>query len=273
MLQLWHFGPRALLDTRLIRSRRIAAKLNVAKRHLTRLVLVLAAASQLLPEAAHGAPPKNKPKIPAVRWDEEHPGCTFERGDDGKYRYGMSSENVGITVAVDSQELEKVHRRHEPFFGVLLTVRYRGPGSLDLTTDNISLEFVKHFQVVQTSLDPDDFAQRVQNDADELDHQIAREVEKHPEEKEKKEAYMRAFLKDSAELQEFVGKNSLRPTRLGAGNAEISGWVLFSTNSKWISGWKKQEDFILRVPLAGTTFEFPFTLPPKPGDVMLRKRQ
>ena len=87
-------------------------------------------------------------------------------------------------MTVDSQELEKVHRRHEPFFAVLLDVRYRGPGALDLDVDNISLEFVKHFQVVQTSLDPDDFSQKVQNDADELDHQTAREVEKHPEQKE-----------------------------------------------------------------------------------------
>src|SRR5260370_40871603 len=139
----------------------------------------------------------------------------------------MWYEDVGITLSVDSQEVEKVHRRHEPFFGVLLNVRYRGPGSVDFATDNISLEFVKHFKVVQTSLDPDSFSEKVQNDADELDHQIAREVEKHPEQKDAKEALVRAFLKDSAELQEFVGKNSLRPTRLAAGNPEASGRLLF----------------------------------------------
>jgi hypothetical protein len=84
---------------------------------------------------------------------------------------------------------------------------------------------------------------------------------------------MRAFLKDSAELTEFVGKNSLRPTTLNAGNPETSGWVLFSTQSKWINGWKKQEEFILRIPLEGKVYEFPFKLPPKPGEVMLRKRE
>ena len=84
---------------------------------------------------------------------------------------------------------------------------------------------------------------------------------------------MRAFLKDSAELQEFVGKNSLRPTRLGPGNPEASGWVLFSTNSKWIGGWKKQEELILRVPIEEKVFEFPFKLPPKPGEELLRKRE
>jgi hypothetical protein len=84
---------------------------------------------------------------------------------------------------------------------------------------------------------------------------------------------VRAFLKDSAELQEFVGKNSLRPTRLGPGNSEASGWVLFSTNSKWIGGWKKQEEMILRVPIDEKIFEFPFKLPPKPGEELLRKRE
>jgi hypothetical protein len=253
MRQLWHRTPRVLLRTGLL--------------------LALTAASLLSPNMGQADPPKNKSKIPAVHWDEEHPGCTFSRSDDGKYRYGLWSDDVGITLAVDSQELEKVHHRPEPFFAVFLTVRYRGPGSLDLTTDNISLEFVKHFQVVQTSLDPDDFSQKVQNDADERDHQTAREVEKHPEKKEEKEAFVRALLKDSAELQEFVGKNSLRPTKLGPGNTETSGWILFSTNSKWISGWKKQEEFMLRMPLDGKMFEFPFKLPPKTGEVMLRKRQ
>ena len=236
-------------------------------------LLALAAVCLLLPNAGRAAPRKDKGKISAVRWDEQRPGCTFSRSDDGHYRYGLWYEDLGITMAVDSQEVEKVHRRHEPFFGVLLSVRYRGQGSLDLEIENVSLEFVKHFKVVQTSLDPDSFAEKVQNDADELDHQIAREVEKHPEQKEAKEALVRAFLKDSAELQEFVGKNSLRPTRLGAGNPEASGWVLFSTESKWIGGLKKQEEFILRVPLAGKVFEFPFKLPLKPGEVMLRRRE
>ena len=176
-------------------------------------------------------------------------------------------------MAVDSQELEKVHRRHQAFFAVLLTVRYRGQSSLEVETENISLQFMKHFQVMQTALDPDDFSDKVQNDADTLNDETARQVEKHPEQKEQKEALVRAFLKDSAELQEFVGKNSLRPTRLSPGKTEASGWVLFSTDSKWISRWKKQEEFILRVPLAGKVFEFPFRLPPKPGETILRKRE
>jgi hypothetical protein len=222
------------------------------------------------------ASPENenqKTKTPAVRWDEQTPGCTFSRSDDGRFHYGLWYGDAAVTLTIDSQELEKVHRRHESFFAALLTVHYRGQDSLDLGVENISLEFVRHFGVVQTAMDPDAFATKVQNDADELDRTTAREVKKHPDRKEAKEAYMRAFQKDAAELLEFVGNNSLRPARLGAGNSEVSGWVLFSTNSKWIGGWKKQEEFILRLPVAGTVFEFPFTLPPKPGDVRLRRRE
>ncbi len=216
---------------------------------------------------------KEKDKIPAVRWVEGNPGCTFTRGDDGKYRYGMWYDDVGVVMAVDSQELEKVHHRRELFFAVFLTVRYRGQASLDLTTDDISLQFMKHFQVIKKALDPDDFSDKVQSDSDTLNDRSARQAEKHPEQREKKEAYVRAILRDSAELQEFIGKNSLRPTQLGPANAETSGWVMFSTDSKWIGKWKQQEDFVLRVPVAGKVFEFAFRLPPKPGETILRKRE
>lgn len=240
-------------------------------RTLNALILAIAFTSLLShPEIASG---KEKSRIPAVRWQEGHAGCTFSRDNDGKYRYGLWADDIGVLVAVDSQELEKVHRRHEPFFAVLLTIRYRGQTALDVASKDISLEFVKHFQVIQTALDPDDFSEKVQNDADTLNDQAARQAEKHPEQKEQKEAFVRAFLKDSAELQEFVGKNSLRPTRLSAGNPETSGWVLFSTQSKWIGKWKKQEELILRVPIAGKVIEFPFRLPPKPGETILRKRE
>ena len=124
---------------------------------------------------------------------------------------------MDVTVTIDAQELEKVHRRHEPFFSALLTIHYLGQGSLDLTTGNISLEFVKHFRVRQPVLDPDDFAAKVQDDADTLNDQTAREVAKHPEQKEPKEVLVRAFLKDATDLQEFVGKRQSASTRAAAG--------------------------------------------------------
>ena len=144
---------------------------------------------------------------------------------------------------------------------------------MEVAPQNVSLEFVKHFKFVQTSVDPDNFSAKIQNDADELDHQTAREIAKHPEQKDAKQAYMRAFQKDSAELIEFVSKNSLRPAQLDAANPEISGWVLFNTSSKWIGGWKKQEEFVLRFPLDGKIVEFPFRLPPKEGEHLLRRRE
>ncbi len=213
------------------------------------------------------------PATQVVHWDEGAPGCTFSRSADGRYQYGLWSGDVGVILAVDSQELEKVRRRHELFFSVALTVRYRGAAALDVNPGNITLEFVKHFKVVQTSLDPDSFSQKVQNDADEFDHQIARDVQKHPEEKDAKQATMRNFQKDAAELLEFLSKSTLKTTHLDSGNREAVGWVLFSTESKWINGWKKQEEFVLRVPLDGKVFEFPFKLPPKQGELLLRQRE
>lgn len=237
------------------------------------LAFVAAIALIMAADPGHAASSKDKTKTPAVRWEEGRPGCTFSRGDDGFYRYGLSYEDLAIIVALDSQELEKVRRRHERFFAVMLNVRYKGRDEAELGVDQTTLQFLNHFQVIQTSLDPDNFSQKIQNDADELNHETARAVEKHPEEKESKEAAMRAFLKDSAELQEFLGKNSLRETNLTPGNPQASGWILFSARSKWIGPWKKQEGFILRVPVGKKIFEFPFKLPPKPGEVLLRRRE
>lgn len=215
---------------------------------------------------------KHDVKVPVVRWDERAPGCTFSQDPDGKLRYGVWAPDIGIVLAVDTQELEKVHRRPEPFLAVLLDVRYRGQKEINVKPDKMSLEFVKHFQLVQWAVDPDQFSQKIQDDADALNDQIAREVKKNPEKKAQKEILLRAYLKDSAELQEFIGKNSLRSTQLDPTNAQASGWIFFSTKSKWIGAWDKQEQLILRVPIGGLMFEFPFTLPPKPGEGLLRKR-
>jgi hypothetical protein len=223
--------------------------------------------------AVEALPKKDPVKPPTVRWEESQPGCTFSRSDDGKYRYGLWDGDVGVTLAVDSQEIEKVRRRSEPFFSVWLSVRYRGKDRIEVMPDKATLEFVTHFKVNQNALDPDNFSAQVQDDADQLDHETARDIEKHPELKETKEAYMRAFQKDSAELVEFVSKNSLRAANLDAGNPEVSGWVLFSTKNKWLGGWKRQEEFVLRWPVAGKIFEFPFKLPPNAGELVLRHRE
>jgi hypothetical protein len=218
-------------------------------------------------------PNKNTPATLVVRWREGAPGCTFSRSADGRYDYGMGSEDLSVILAIDSQELEKVRRRHERFFSVALTVKYRGASTIDVSPDNISLQFVKHFKVEQPPLDPEAFSQKIQNDADELDHQMAREMQKHPEQKEAKQASMRTFQKETSELLEFLSKNTLKPSRLDSAKPEVTGWVLFSTDSRWIGAWKKQEEFILRLPVAGKVFEFPFKLPPQEGELLLRQRE
>ena len=81
-----------------------------------------------------------------------------------------------------------------------------------------------------------------------------------------------ARQKDAAEMIEFLKTRSLRAITLDADHPEASGWVLFSAKSKWIDGLHKQEEFLLRVPLGSRVVEFPFSLPPSEGDLILRSR-
>jgi len=180
---------------------------------------------------AQASPGKDKTPPAVLRWAEGQPGCTFSRDDDGKYRYALWTAEYGVILAVDSQELERVHRRVEPFFSVQLTVRYRGEGTLAVSPALATLEFVKHFKVTQSSLNPEGFARQAQDDADELEHQTAREIEKHPERKEEREQYVEAYQKDMIGFLDFLTKHTLRGVQLGAGNPEASGWVLFSTKA------------------------------------------
>jgi hypothetical protein len=222
---------------------------------------------------------KNKDKEAAqpltVRWNEQQPGCTFSRGDDGKYRYGLWSGDVGIVLAVDAREVQIVshHHRIEPIFGVLLTIRYRGAGSLDASSEGITLQFMKHFKVVQGALAVGGYSQKIQADADALDDETRRGVAKHPEKKEALEARLQDYQKSVNELIEFLTRNSLRDAHLDRANPEATGWVFFDTKSKWLGGWKAQEEFVLRLPLDGKIFEFPFKLPPEAGELLLQKRQ
>jgi len=210
---------------------------------------------------------------PAVRWDEGQPGCTFSPGDDGKYRYGLWLGDLGITLAVDARELQVIRHREWPILGVFLTIHYRGAGSLDTSADGITLQFMKHFKVVQTSLDPGNYSQKIQADADALDDQTRREVKKDPEKKQVYETRLQDYQKSANEMIEFLSTKALRPAHLDRANPEVSGWVFFNTKTKWLGSWKTQEEFILRLPLDGKVFEFPFKLPPKKGELLLRKRE
>jgi len=202
------------------------------------------------------------------RWAEGEPGCTFSRDDDGKYRYGFWTDDYGVVLAVDSQELEKTRRRSQAIFALLLSIHYRGKDSLDVVPDKIRLEFVKHYHDVQNTLDPDRLVIEQQNHADDTD----REVRKHPERQSEKQAAVAARQKDTAEMIEFLKTRTLRPITLDPSHPEASGWILFSTKSKWIDGLRKQEEFLLRVPVDDRLIEFPFSLPPSEGDLILRRR-
>ena len=215
---------------------------------------------------------EKKPTLPTIRWAEGNKGCTFERGEDGKYRYGLWTDDLGVTLAVDSQELQKTRRRLEPMVGILLTVRYRGTASLYLKTNTISLEFVKHEQVVHAALDPEALAAHLQAGADALEDDAQREKRKHPDKFEEKEKLLQAYQKQVAEMLEFLSTRSLRPVTLDSETRDANGWLFFSTRSKWIGDWKAQEDFVLRIPMEKSVLEFPFSLPPNGGELLLRKR-
>jgi hypothetical protein len=231
------------------------------------MAVLLASAAWATPSGQDKAP-----ATPTLRWEEGRPGCTFSRDDDGKYRYGFWTADFGIVLAIDSQELEKVRRRAQPIFALHLTAHYRGRDSLEVRPGKITLEFVQHYHDVHSSLDPDSLASRRRSDADSLLAETEREVVKHPEQKEKKEAALAASQKDAAEMIEFLNTRSLRATRLDPGHPEVTGWVLFNVKSKWIGDLQKQEEFVLRVPLEGRVVEFPFSLPPSGGDLILRRR-
>jgi hypothetical protein len=216
---------------------------------------------------------KHKSGPPVLRWDEGQPGCTFSTIEDGKYVYGIQSGEVGVILAVDAREVQIIRHRIEPLFGVLLTVRYRGDDSLEFDPGGATLQFMKHFKVVQPAINPDDYTDKIQADADQVDDETRRIAEKHPEKKDVRETREQEYQKSIAELIEFIGKKSLRAGRLDHGKPEASGWILFNTANKWLGGWKAQEEFVFRVPVEGKIFEFPFKLPPKKGELLMRKRE
>lgn len=231
--------------------------------HIAEALLMAA----LLVPAARAAP-----SSPTVRWVEGQPGCTFSADDDGRYRYGLWTSDFGIVIAIDSQELQKADRRTEPIFTVLLTLRYRGKDSLSVDPAAITLEFVKHARDLHSALDPAELSARFQADSVRFAKTTEHDIHKHPGQKEQLESALQEHQQNIAEMLSFLEWRSLRSLRLDPAHGEASGWVYFSATSKWIGDWKKQEEFILRIPLANQVIEFPFVLPPSEGDLLLRRR-
>jgi hypothetical protein len=213
-----------------------------------------------------------KKELPKVRWSANAPGCEFQRGDDGRYRWRMVQNDLDMTVLVDSQELSKTNRRLYHVVGVYITLSYTGHGKFEFP-GGARLEFVRHHNVIETMLDPDQFSTKMQNDVDTLVFDTQREIKKNPQKKEEKLARAREYEKEVSEFIEFLSTQTLQEAILTPGNPEVHGWVFFSTRNKWIGPWKNREDFILRVGMKDKVWEFPFSLPPTEGDLILRKRE
>jgi hypothetical protein len=207
-----------------------------------------------------------------LRWAEGQPGCTFSADEDGLYRYGFWTNDFGIVMAVDADELRKASSRTEPTFEVLLTVSYRGKDSLPVHPGAITLEFVKHDHDRHTAIPPSDLSAKLQKDSDTFSDRAQRQIRKHPEKKMEEQAALQELDKSIQTTIEFVKNEGFVDSQLDASHPELSGWVFFSAKSKWIGDWKPQEEFILRVPLADHIVEFPFALPPSKGDLLLRRR-
>src|SRR5437868_14669310 len=95
---------------------------------------------------------KKEHPAPTLRWAEGQPGCTFSRDKDGKYRYALWTDDYGIILAVDSQELQLLHKRVQPYFAVHLTLLHRGKAKLTNEPQTATPEFVKHFKLVKPAL-------------------------------------------------------------------------------------------------------------------------
>ena len=216
----------------------------------------------------------NPPAVPALRWTANAANCTLRDGDDGRTYYGIASDDFEVTLAVDRQELEKIPHRANPMLTVFLTFQYKGHDpQFEVQQNRFTLEFTKHFQVVQSSLDPDYLLKSLQDNVDDLTDEIERhQVKKHPDQKDRMETELQARLKDYTEMMDFISTRGLRPMTLDASNSSASGWVFFNIKSKWIGPWRRPEQFVLRLPVENLIVEFPFVLPPEPGKVMLRHR-
>jgi hypothetical protein len=237
-----------------------------------RAMALFTAALIVLAPSAGTTPRKDRPVPVALRWAEGQPGCTYSRDSDGKYRYALWTTDYGVILAVDSQELQLVHKRVIRVFGVQLTVRFRGTGALEVNPGRATLEFLKHANVIQPSLYPKEFAKKVKADLNDVEKDTRREIKKHPERRAKREQFIEEYRKETTELVDFITQHALRPVQLDADQTQADGWLFFSTQNKWIGEWKRPEEFVLRLPMADRMLEFPFALPPQQGDLILRKR-
>lgn len=182
----------------------------------------------------------------------------------------MTDNNLEITLLVDSQELTKSRRRFYGLLGAYLNVSYKGSGKFEFPAD-VRIDFVRHHDVREAYEDPTELQTRLQNDVDTKIFETERQIKRNPELAESKTALLRQYQKEAAEFIEFLTSQYLEPMTLNPGNPDTHGWVFFATTNRWIGPWKEHEDFILSVVMKDRIWQFPFSLPPVPGDLILRK--
>jgi hypothetical protein len=153
-----------------------------------------------------------------------------------------------------------------------VAVTYTGQDKFEFPAD-LRIDFLRHHDVLEGFEDPTELSNRLQNDLDTLVFQTERQIKKNPNITEEKTAHLREYEKEAAEFIEFLSTQSLDPgtVMLTPGNPEAHGWVFFATSNKWIGSWKEREDFILGVWMKDKVWQFPFSLPPTEGDLILRK--
>jgi hypothetical protein len=211
-------------------------------------------------------------QLPAVRWTAGAPGCTFERRDDGKYLWTMTERDLTVTLLMDSRELSQSRRRFYGLFAAYISVTYTGQSKFEFPAD-VRIDFVRHHDILEPYADPAELSNKLQNDVDTKIFETERQIKKNPQIAEEKTALLRVYQKEAAEFIEFLSTQTLYPDTviLSPGNPEAHGWVLFATGNKWIGPWKDREDFVLGVWMKDKIWQFPFSLPPTDGDLILRK--
>ncbi len=134
-------------------------------------------------------------QLPAVRWAAGAPGCTFERGDDGRYRWTMTGNDLTVTLLMDSQELTKSRRRFYHLLGAYVSVTYTGRDKFEFPAD-VRIDFVRHHDVQEGCTDPTELSTKLQNDVDTKIFETERQIKKNPETAEEKTARLRIRPKE-----------------------------------------------------------------------------
>jgi hypothetical protein len=230
-----------------------------AFRDLARGCAAIAAICVFL-SAIPGVSAKDQKNDRVIRWNEANPECTVIAAD-GMHRYSIEYETLKLTLAVDDNELKKSTRTAEHVFSVLVTANNRGKAPIKIVPPNMKLELVSHHRALMRAQYPDELSHSLQDDSDELIYQSEKRLKKHPEEKDTVEYRLKAHEELVARWQSFLSTQALRETNVDSGRPEVTGWVFFKTNTKWLGNWKDEEEFVLRMPVEKRVFEFPFKLP------------